>query len=129
MSVADLDAMRAVGAIQNFMRSSAGLMSQTDIRIEMDDSIKKWNECETPIDAWGKIKANQHKQILISKFVSSVSDYYKLSETESDQLDKIIRLGVAVKYFDASNIHINYGIITSIDGLKRNDNGNFVIDS
>ncbi len=125
-NIYDLAIPDAVAAVQNFMRTTANIMSSADIqeRTQRLNQMRALN-VEAPINSWGKIKSNQHRQILISKFVVSVTEACKLTVEEANQLDRTIRLGVIIKYFDSSNIHMNNGLIVSIDGLRREENGLF----
>jgi hypothetical protein len=129
LPLAGLGTTDRITASMNFMRSTAGIMSKTDT-INRTRHLNQLlaMKVEPPIDMWGKIKIAQQKQVLICKFVATIAEHYKLSDAEADQLDHTVRFGVAVKYFDSSNIHMQNGVITRIDGLIRDEHGNFDID-
>lgn len=128
-NINDLTVYEAAVTIQKFMNDTAGIMSTIDVQ----NRTKHLNQLrlqkkEEFIDSWGKIKSDIHKQILICGFVTTMSEYYKLTEPEINQLSETIRLGVATKKFNLTNIQIDKGIVVNIGGLIRLPNGNFDID-
>lgn len=128
-NIVDRSVYDSILIVQKFMNDTAGIMSATDVdnRKKYLDRLRIQNTDDI-IDSWGRIKSENHKQILICGFVEMVSKYYNLCESEIDQLSETIRLGVAIKKFDLTNIQMNNGAITNINGLVRRPNGTFEID-
>ena len=115
--------------IQKFMGERGNIMSASDIELRKRYINQlRINNTEDVINFWGKIKSDNHKQILLCKFVESIAEYHNLCEVEIDQLSEILRLGVAIKKFDLNNIEMKDGLIVKINGLIRLPNGCFDID-
>jgi hypothetical protein len=128
-NISGLHPMAAIEAVQTFMRNTAGIMSSTDIALrnsELKQLISDSDTTTTP--TWGKIRSSQHRDILIANYVATIAERQGLSESEEEQLDTTIRIGILTKYFNSSTITISDSAIVNIQGLCRKPNGEFAID-
>lgn len=128
-NLSDLTPEEALPKVLHFMRTVGSVMSRQD-NDQQSECLKQMliKSSMKESDSWGKVRSEQYRSILISKFIEYASSIYNLSEQEEDQLENIIRIGIIIKAFDSSTIEMNGGLITSIKGLLRDDNGKFYID-
>lgn len=119
----------AVEMIKTFMRTTAGIMSGTDIEVK-NRELKQIMATSTDItiDSWGKIRSTQHRNILIANYVTLLAEHYGLSEEEESRLETLIRTGIVTKHFNSSTIHVTNSVISNIDGLYRLPDGRFTLD-
>lgn len=129
-SLVGVSPYQAVEIIQTFMRTTAGIMSTNDIETR-NRQLKQIMamSSETTIESWGKIRSSQHRTILIANYVASVGEHFGLTEEEEERLDGVIRLGIILKHFDSSTIHVANSSIVQIDGLYRKPDGSFAIET
>lgn len=123
-NISNLTAKDSITVIQDFMRTTANIMSTEDIKNKTEKIIKNRTfNVENSIDCWSKIKSPIYKQILVYNFINENTKKYNLSQEESKQFEYVIRLGIFLKYLNSNNIHVEDGKITQIDGIKHDKNG------
>lgn len=120
---------QSIIAVKNFMASTYNIMSTSDV--EKSNQLLKEIFCsisEEYPETWSSIRSYQTKTLLISKYVENCTIGLKLCEKEEKQLYEVIKLGLDIKVFNTDTITLNKGVIYSIEGLYRKDNGEFCFD-
>ena len=107
----------------NFFQSTAGIMSVKDrekLQKMEEEKILEEMERDTEI-SWGKIRKESFKELLLSEFVTDISEKMQFNEEEKRELITTIKKGIMLKYFNSENIIMSDGKIVEIDGLIYNE--------
>lgn len=129
-NIAGMTIYEAIDTVQSFMRNTAGIMSSIDIENRNRD-LKRFaaHNIENSIRSWGDVRSTDYRNILVAKYVSTLAEMYDLTEKEEEQLETVIKMGIILNRFNSSTIHVENSIIISIDGLYRQPDGIFAVDS
>lgn len=101
-------------------------ISSPEQRIQAQDAFKAADESSVSSRVkWVDIRKKNIKDILIDVFVSKMKDEYKLSLRSSVKLKTAIVSGLAFNTLDSSDVHMEDGYISSIDGIDF-EHGKFV---
>ena len=105
----------------NFFQVTAGMMSEKDRqKLQMKEEEKLLEEVDTDI-SWDKIKKENLKEVLITEFITDISERMNFTEEEKKELTTTIKKGIMLKCFNANNIIMSEGKIIEIDGLIYNE--------
>lgn len=102
-----------------FFNTTKGMMSAQDRKrvkkLEEEKLLEKLNS-NTPI-TWKDIKTEKMKDILICEFIETLAEKLQLGIEDKKELVTTIKKGFMLKYFTGSNIEMENGRISEIDGL------------
>ena len=109
----------AYSATIEFFNTTIGMMSAQDKKrvkkMEEERLLEKLNN-STDI-TWKSIKTEKMKDILICEFIETLTNKLNLNDNEKKELITTIKKGFMLKYFTGSNIEMENGRISEIDGL------------
>ena len=114
--------LEAAAFVKAFVYENAGIISPIDIKEKK--SIDDKHNSETAaieIDSWKQVKNDKQQGILISIFIQEVSEIYNLNLEERTKLFQKIKLGLLSGYLNTTNIVMENGIISFIEGLEFDD--------
>lgn len=128
--IGELTPEEALPQVMTFMKNTGGVMSKRD----NDEQIRNLKRVLVSYkssypETWSKVRSEQYKSIIISNFVEDMSLKYSLNTLQENQLENTIRMGITLKAFNSTTIEMDNGLITNIEGLERDKNGFFHIDS
>ncbi len=109
-----LDPSIALLEAVHFFQTYGGHYSEEDRRQHFIDVISA--EEETDGDCWSDLK-KKYKENVLYNFIESETLRRNLSRSEVDQLLKVLKLGLSLKYFHKGNIVVEKFSIKRIEGL------------
>ncbi len=111
--------LEAAAFVKAFVYENAGIISPIDIKEKksIDDKHNSENAA-IEIDSWKQVKNDKQQGILISIFIQEVSEIYNLNLEERTKLFQKIKLGLLSGYLNTTNIVMENGIISFIEGLE-----------
>jgi hypothetical protein len=114
--------LEASAFVKAFVNENAGIISPLDIKEKKAIDEKYNNEMNNiEIDNWKQIKNDKQQGILISIFIQEVSELYNLNIEERTKLFQKIKLGLLSGYLNNTNIVMENGVISFIEGLEFED--------
>lgn len=128
-SINESDPHQAMIDVIEFMQGQAGILSEADTELK-EQALKERlaQMSETEINSWTQIRSRPQQSTLIRRYVQQLGQVMKLTSVQIAKLERVIRLGILIGYFNASTIHVEKGFIHSIDGLVQSPTGDFMID-
>lgn len=117
--------------IMDFFKIHGGIFSpmdqQTSLNINDQEDTAK-NNNDQPI-TWNDIN-NKMQECLLSNYFTEMQKIMNLSQSETNNLRQVVKLGITNKYFGKYNILLDKTRISSINGLLwNNEQRYFFIDS
>lgn len=82
-----------------FFQKTSGMMSEMDKMKQGQKCIDDASDKKQP-QKWTQIKWLGHKKMLIDRFITFTSKYYKLNKKEEAQLENCIYMGLSLKAVD-----------------------------
>jgi len=114
--------LEAAAFVKAFVYENAGIISPLDMKEKKAiDEKHNADMASIEIDNWKQIKNDKQQGILISIFIQEISEVYNLNLEERAKLFQKIKLGLLSGYLNSTNIVMENGIISFIEGLEFDD--------
>ena len=113
---------------KDFFRRKVGLVSNLDKEILQKEEEEKLADKINQEFQWKNIKVSRVKEMLVTEYVSDLSQKCGFDEHDKDELYTLVKLGLMLKCFGKEDIEMENGKITYIHGLVQNEDGYFEID-
>jgi hypothetical protein len=110
----DSDPCKALNQIQYFMKTKAGIMSESDRLINnqmLQDKISKNS-------TMSESKNNKNRNMLFNNYISKVANYYNLNNAELLQLRSLIFYALILEQLNDTNVIYENRSIVKIEGLN-----------